>query len=185
MVGSLKFCSRAFRERGRVTFCWAFFSLVTLCAAAPVAAAPRRRPGGRLAAAQETSRISGRLCLLGGAVASRPRGVRRRIGRSRSAEALYVQRVVSGRCAVRESWRPWISLFWPSLIPKRGGQHGSCHASRRPVYAPVSRRTRPRAFFSLVGQRAVPDAVPIAPQGDHRRPSRRLGTPPHSSQPGS
>ena len=91
-------------------FCWAVFSLVTLCAATPEAAAPRRRRGGAARPPKRHSRITGRLLLLGG-VRRRPLcGVRRRMGRLRSGSALYVQRVVSDAALYVKLSRPCVEI---------------------------------------------------------------------------
>ena len=97
--------SRAFRERGRVAFqLGGFFAcnVVRRHARGCGAAATSRALGA--AADQRSRRDSGRSPRRRRRTA-RFCGVRRRTVRSRSGRKRYVQRVVSGRCAVRESRR--------------------------------------------------------------------------------
>lgn len=70
------------------------------------------------------------------------------------------------RCT--KSRRPYeISAPGDSKVPLRGSQHGSCHSSKRYVYASGADRGT-GGFFSVATRVEARRAVPIAPQGDHR-----------------
>ena len=149
-VRPVKFCSRrAFRERGRATLLPGGFSgwgVVRRHAIGCDAAATSRALGA--AAEQRSRRDSGRSPRRR-SQAPRTRGSRRRMCRSRYGSALYVQRVVSGalRCTISPTSRH--KLWWggrQALVPLRGGQHSSCHASIRPAYASGSRLGHRRLF---------------------------------------
>jgi hypothetical protein len=95
--------SRAFRERGRATLLPGGFSgwgVVRRHARGCDAAATR---GGGRAAAQQAQPNLGSIAPPRRRRARRRRGVRRRTVRSRSGSKRYVQRVDSGRCALRVS----------------------------------------------------------------------------------
>ena len=135
--------SRAFRERGRATLLLGGFfacNVVRRHARGCGAAATSRALGA--AADQRSRRDSGR------SPRRRRRkarfcGVRRRTVRSRSGRKRYVQRVVSGRCAVRESRRLARMLVIAGRsrelcaachmrLPPRTISLGPCCAGKRP-----------------------------------------------------
>ena len=75
-----------------------------MCAAAPEAATPRRRDGGAARPPGRHSRISGRLCLLGGAAARRKRGSASLGTVEGPRGPLYVQRLIFSAGAARKAY---------------------------------------------------------------------------------
>jgi len=161
--------SRAFPERGRATLLLGGFFAVTLCAAAPEAATPRRRDGGAARPPGRHSRISGRLCLLGGAAARRKRGSASLGTVEGPRGPLYVQRLIFSAGAARKAYG-LASLLnrWALQGNLRRVSHAS--SAQDDLSGPMVRGKRPRrCLFGIFGGGPCParpwqlDPPPIGP----------------------